>query len=177
MNLQLVLFGLKFFLIKLCYALNAKYYVKAPSRNLERGKEVEEIASSFPYSQEEGKRESFGSSWCVCFEMKRESSLMIKEVLLKCKFYFKCYGLFSCMRFLGWKDLCMWKRENLWRMVHSSKFKFFFQFPKFYLLIERQISPPTILRLKIWENVVIMGRLCQNVYKIMCRKLQQLNNA
>ena len=69
------------------------------------------------------------------------------------------------------------KRENLWRMVHSSKFKFFFQFHGVYLLIERQISPPTILSLKIWENVVIMGRLCQNFYKFMCRKLQQLNNA
>ena len=61
-NFQLVLLWHKFFLIKLCYALNAKYYAKAPSHNLERGKEVEEIASSFPYSQEEGKRESFGSS-------------------------------------------------------------------------------------------------------------------
>ena len=62
MNLQLVLLWHKFFLIKLGYSLYAKYYVKSPSHNLEKGKEVEEIASSFPYSQEEGKRESFGSS-------------------------------------------------------------------------------------------------------------------
>ena len=62
------------------------------------------------------------------------------------------------------------KEENLWRMVHSSKIMFFFQFHEVYLLIERQISPPTILSLKIWENVVIMGRLCQNSLQIYVQK-------
>ena len=73
--------------------------------------------------------------------------------------------------------MCKKEGKKLWRMVHSFKIMFFFQFHGFKLLIERQMSPPIILSLKIWENVVIMGRLCQNVYKIMCRKLQQLNNA
>ena len=67
----------EFFLNKLWYALNAKYYAKAPSHILERGKGVEEIASSFLLF----KKKKEGKFWkyldVYALEIKRESSLML----------------------------------------------------------------------------------------------------
>ena len=102
---------------------------------------------------------------------------MLKDVFLKANVTLNVMVYSLCMRLLDWKDLCMRKRENLWRMVHSSKFVLFFQFHGVYLLIERQINPQAYSSFKNWEIDAIVGRLCQNFCKIMCRKLQQLNYA
>ena len=68
---------------KLWYALNSKYYAKAPSHILERGKGVEEIASSFLLfkKKKEGKFWKFLDVYAL--ELKSESSLMLKWSCLR----------------------------------------------------------------------------------------------
>ena len=48
---------------------------------------------------------------------------------------------------------------------------FFFQYHEVYLFIERKTSPQAYLSLKIWENVLIMGRLCQKKIQIYVQKI------
>ena len=63
--------------------LSMQVLFKSPSHILERGKGVEEIASSFLLF----KKKKEGMFWkfldVYAFEMKRESSLMLKMVLIK----------------------------------------------------------------------------------------------
>ena len=131
----------------------------------------------FPTFQEQGRGKVLEVSWCLCFWNKEGFLPNAKEVLLNSNVTLNVVVYSLCMRLLDWKGLCMRKRENLWRMVHSSKFMFFFQFHEFYLLIERKISPQAYLSFKIWQIEAKVGRLCQISCKFMCRKLQQLKHA
>ena len=85
---------------KLWYALNAKYYAKAPSHILERGKGVKEIASSFLLF----KKKKEGKFWkfldVYAFEMKRKFSLMLIMVLLKANVTLNVMVYTLCMRLL-----------------------------------------------------------------------------
>ena len=71
------------FLNKLWFDLNAKYYAKAPSHNLGRGKGVEEIASSFLLFKKKKEGKFWKFLYVHAFERKRESSLMLKWFCLR----------------------------------------------------------------------------------------------
>ena len=132
---------------------------------------MEEIASSFLLfkKKEEGKFWKF--LYVYAFGIEESVFPNAKEVLLKENVTLNVMVYSLCLRLLVWEGLCMRKRENLWRMVHSSKFMFFFQFHEDYLLIERQISPQAFLSFKNWEIEAKVGRLCQTFCKFMCTNL------
>ena len=151
--------------------------IQKPLLILERGKGVEEIASSSLLFKKKRKREVWVILDVYALELNRETSLILKWSCLRLMLLWNVMVYSLCMRLLVWEGLCVRKRENLWRMVHSSRFMFWFQFHEFYLLIERQTSPQAYLSIKIWEIEAKVGRLCQNFCKFMSRKLQQHKQA
>ena len=134
----------------------------------------------FPTLQEEERGKFFEVSWFLYFEMDGESSLMINRSWLRLMLLRMLWFTVFSWGFLNVKAY-VWKRGENWRlclrMFHSSNLCFYFNFMMFICLIERPISPQASMGLKIWKIEAIVGRLCQNFYKIMCRKLQQLKHA
>ena len=144
---------------------------------LKEGKEWRKLPLLFPTLKKKGRGKVLVVLDVYALKLRGILPLCKNRSCLNANFTINAMVYSLCMRFLDWKDLCMWKRENLWKMVHSSKFKFFFPFHGVYLLIERKISPQAYLSFKIWGIEAKVGRLCHFLCKFMCRTLQQHKQA
>ena len=108
---------------------------------------MEEIASSFLLFKQKEEGKFWKYLYVYAFGIEEGVFPNTTRVLLKANVTLKVMVYSLCLRLLVWEGLCMRKRENLWRMAHSSKFMFFFKFHEVYGLIKRKISPSSLFDL------------------------------